>query len=512
VRRIVFVLALAVPPLQADWTLFRTAHIDLITDAGDKPAREALARLEQLRHLAARFAGKPEIEPRWPLRILLFKPGRNAAAQPTPQLTLTRDAWRGAWPASEPIPPAWLETWARELWESNTPAMEPPYEAALAALFSTLDAKATRITLGAPPPPDARTPEWALFHMLTTNPETQGRFRILLANLQQGAALDISMKNAYDSEGAKLLAARDVHRNSASFSAAEWPGAPINPERDFRARSYDAERAAQFLKSPPNAESAMELYESALKESGPAAEKLLVQAAELNPRWAEPHARIAAVSTDLGHKIGRMKKALSLDPRRLEWWRSLADWQWQARLYADAQQSWRQAERLAADPALKRQIAARGRQLAQQRIDLETADRLRAEEEKRAELEKLRQEALARIREAEARANAQLNPGAGPAKVVDWWDGPRPSAKASGTLERMECLRQGAKLHVRDADGKVTVLHIPDPTKIVLSGSGEMDLQCGPQKPPRRVTIEYSPKPDAKLGTVGEAAFIEFSP
>ena len=257
----------------------------------------------------------------------------------------------------------------------------------------------------------------------------------------------------------------------------------------------------------------MELYERALKEpDAQAAEKLLVHASELNPRWAEPHARIAAITGDLGHKIGRMKKAVSLDPRRLEWWRTLADWQWQGRLYADAQQSWRQAERLAADPELKAQIAARGQELAQQRIDLETADRLRAEEEKRAELEKLRQEALARIREAENRANAQLNPGAQPAKAVNWWDGPRPSAKVSGALERMECLKQGAKLHIRGAGGKVTVLHIPDPSKIVLSGSGEMDLQCGPQKPARRVMIEYSPKPDARLGTAGEAAFIEFHP
>lgn len=512
-RRLLPILALIACPLHAGWTLFRTAHIDLVTDADGKPAREALARLEQLRHLVARLAGKPEVEPRWPLRILLFKPGRNAAAQPTPTLSLAADAWRGAWPAGEPLPAAWMEAWARELWESNTPPMEPRYEAALIALFSTLDARATRISLGAPPPVEARTQEWALFHMLAANPETQGRFRILLANLQQSAALDIAMKNAYDAEGAKLLAAAPAHLASGQFAAAEWSGAPLNPERDFRARDYDAARAAQFLKAPAGAESAMDLYERALKEpDAQAAEKLLLQASELNPRWAEPHARIAAITAGLGHKIGRMKKALSLDPRRLEWWRSLADWQWQARLYADAQQSWRHAERLAADPELKARIAARGQELARQRIDLETADRLRAEEEKRAELEKLRQEALARIREAENRANAQLNPGAQPAKVVDWWDGPRPSAKVSGLLERMECLKQGARLHIRDGEGKVTVLHISDPSKIVLSGSGEMDLQCGPQKPARRVMIEYSPKPDARLGTAGEAAFIEFHP
>jgi len=512
VWRFVFLSLLVSASLDAGWTLFRVGSIDLVTDADEKYARDALTRLEQVRHLCARLAGKPEVEPRWPLRILLFKPGRQAVAQATPELALSRDAYRGAWPANEPLPAAWIEAWARELWQSSTPAMEPAYEAGLLALFSTLDAKATRISIGAPPPPDSRTPEWALLHMIATNPETQGRMRILISNLQQMVGIDLAMKNAYDAEGAKLLAERNAHLKSARFTATEWPGAPISPERDFRAREYDAARAGSFLKDPPNAEVAMDVYEASLRESNAeAAEKLLVKASELNPRWAEPHARIAAITKDLGHKIGRMKKAVSLDPRRLEWWRQLADWQWQGRLYAEAQQSWRQAERLAADPALKQQIAARGQELAQQRIDLETADRLRAEEEKRAELEKLRQEALARIRQAEKKANAELNPAGTADAPVPWWDGPRPSGKVAGTLERMDCLKQGAKIHIREDTAKLTVLHIPDPSKIVLSGMGEMDMKCGPQKPPRRVIIEYSPKADAKLGTVGEAALIEFA-
>jgi hypothetical protein len=50
---------------------------------------------------------------------------------------------------------------------------------------------------------------------------------------------------------------------------------------------------------------------------------------------------------------------------------------------------------------------------------------------------------------------------------------------------------------------------IVDPGKIAISGGGEQTLGCGVQKP-RRVTIEYFAKPDAKLGTAGEVATIEF--
>ena len=48
-----------------------------------------------------------------------------------------------------------------------------------------------------------------------------------------------------------------------------------------------------------------------------------------------------------------------------------------------------------------------------------------------------------------------------------------------------------------------------DPGKIAISGAGQTQLGCGLQKP-RHVTIEYFPKPDARLATTGEVATIEF--
>jgi hypothetical protein len=43
----------------------------------------------------------------------------------------------------------------------------------------------------------------------------------------------------------------------------------------------------------------------------------------------------------------------------------------------------------------------------------------------------------------------------------------------------------------------------------VIDGPGEITLGCGARKA-RRVVVEYFPKANARLGTVGEVASIEF--
>jgi hypothetical protein len=77
-------------------------------------------------------------------------------------------------------------------------------------------------------------------------------------------------------------------------------------------------------------------------------------------------------------------------------------------------------------------------------------------------------------------------------------------------LERVDCLKGPARLALRTADGKLVQVLIADPGKVMFTGGGDITLGCGPQKPPRRLKIEYVAKPDAKLATIGEAALIEF--
>ena len=537
--------------LHADWRLFRSGAVDVYSDAGDAGPRAALNRLDQLRFLVSKWSGQSVVEPRWPLKIVLFKPGKNQAVEAAGELLLQDGVWTGAWPAGEPLPRTWMREYARELWESTARPMGKPYEAAVLDLLASIEAKATRIQVGSPPPLEARTPEWALLHFLATTEEYQGRMRVLLSNLQQGAALEIALQNTYGAPSKELRAKAKAHGQAGPFGTAEWIGAPVNPERDYREREIGIaqqkvalagvrrgqQRQAEFralvnegMKTPAvmegaglyneaveaGSESAAAWFAAAMEQKDAARrEKLLARAAELNPKWAEPHAFIAQETPDLGHKIGRMKKALSLEPRHGGWWRMLAGWQYEGRLYKDSSASFLQAARWAATPAEAALMENRWRELESSRGALEAAERQKVEDEKAAALEKLRQEALERVRAAEKKANAKLSGGApgqpaGPA--VEWWDGPVSDGNAAGVLERVDCARGAMMLHVKDASGKVTRLAVSDPSKVVLAGLGEMTLNCGLQKPARRVRVEYRTKTDARRGVAGEAALIEFTP
>lgn len=64
-------------------------------------------------------------------------------------------------------------------------------------------------------------------------------------------------------------------------------------------------------------------------------------------------------------------------------------------------------------------------------------------------------------------------------------------SSVEGMFEELEC-GKSARLHVR-VDGKPLVFVITDPDKVVIGGNdgATVDLQCGAQKPPRAIRIEY---------------------
>ena len=95
------------------------------------------------------------------------------------------------------------------------------------------------------------------------------------------------------------------------------------------------------------------------------------------------------------------------------------------------------------------------------------------------------------------------------APVVEWWEGPKPDKKVSGTLQHVDCLGTQARLTVRTAAGATLKLLVVNPGQIAITGGGEHALGCGPQKS-RRVAIEYWAKSNARLGTSGEVATLEF--
>ena len=75
--------------------------------------------------------------------------------------------------------------------------------------------------------------------------------------------------------------------------------------------------------------------------------------------------------------------------------------------------------------------------------------------------------------------------------------------------KQVDCLGSQARLVVEGDDHKTVKLLVADPRKVAIDGPRRLTLGCGAQKP-RRVAIEYFPKPNARLATAGEVATIEF--
>ena len=82
----------------------------------------------------------------------------------------------------------------------------------------------------------------------------------------------------------------------------------------------------------------------------------------------------------------------------------------------------------------------------------------------------------------------------------------------TGMLHQLDCLGASARIHVSAGQRRLTFL-IRNPGQVSVrsgAGTGTMDFACGPQKP-RRVTVEYVPQQDAKLGTAGLVRTLDFA-
>jgi hypothetical protein len=510
-------LAVLISTARAEWSYFRSGPVEVWTDADGKTARSTLASLDQLRYWTARVLGRDEINPLWPVRILVLKKG---GAPNTPGITLKRDAYTAVLRDKEEVPAAWMAEYAAILLRDDARPMPSHIEAGIVRLLSTLEANGSRTIIGKPVAKPDR--DFARAHLFIVNPEYSGRSRVFFGNLQQGAPFDTAYRNAFEKTEKEMEAEVDRYLAAGSFEPQHTSGKPLNPERDYRERPGEEKRARILLAdvsgdaaayrailngdgADPDAfegagmfleatqkgsESARAWYRYAISEKEPSkAQPALRKAMELNPRWAEPHAYWASLETDAGRKVPPLQKACELAPRNLEYWAALAQAQTDARDFDGAARSWRSALFAAPDETTRARIAARREAYEKQRFDLEAAERRRQEEERARELDQLKQEALAKIRKAEEQANAGNAPGAPGGKPVEWWDGPKAEVTVTGTLQRIECGRV-ARWHVTAEAGKPQVFTVADPGKIAIIGSQQVTLGCGPQRPPRKVRVE----------------------
>jgi hypothetical protein len=528
------------------WIEIRSGPFQVLSNAGDRPARDALNTLEQVRDAIGTALSKPDLATLWPMRVLVLKSGQPVG------LSLSRDAYTGALVASAPIPPEWLRECLRILIESNARRMPASIESGMEVFYSTAQASGTRLTLGQPPPPAERNLDWARIHLVVVDPAYFGKLRVLLYNLQQGADPEPAFRNAFGKTPAELDRQAQAYLAAGNFQTVVTGGRALDPRSDFIARpvqpplpqialaDLQATREAYgalLNTAPVPAHEGLALV--ALRDQRPqeARENLaaatdaastsarcwlefarlnpdkaptaLATAAKLNPLWAEPHVLLAAIESDPSKKLQELKTAAQLEPRNAARSLALAEFNQAHNRYPEAAKAWAAAELASVDEAERARIREARRAIQEQRLEFEAAERRRIEQEKQRDLQRVKDAAMAEIRAVEERANRGQPPLAPGSKVVNLLDGPVPEGKARGRLTQIDCIGRLMRLVIERDDGPPTRLLIHDLSKVILMGSGPSTLACGKQNPAPFVTVEYFPKPDAKLGAAGEVATLE---
>jgi hypothetical protein len=554
-------LLLAIPCLLAaedHWVKFTSGPYEVYTDAGVRAGQETMVKFEEFRNAVGKIIGEQDLETPLPVRMLVFKhasgwtlPSPVSEGRSSYNIVLEEKA--------EPSPAIYIAL-TRLFLHSNTAQMPPAFEHGLIEFFSTYQVKGIHITAGVPPPhPDL---DWARIHMLVVDPEYFGRLKVVLYNLRKGVDEDAAYQNAFGKPASAIEALVKQHFAAGNFQTGTIDSAAISP-KDFPERQVSdadarliradllagAQSAAEYqslLKDRlkvPEAEEGLGLLAlhdgqtdvarkhfaaaiaaqsssarcyieyAKLEPDNAKATEALLHAAGINPKLDEPFALMAARDTDPQKRLAHWKAAAERNPRNPAYWKSLAECYLAEHDYAGAARAWTQGEQAATDPKMRAEMRQSRVAIEQQRLDYQSAEKKRQADEDARELAKLKAQALEHVHELEAAANRGANTDAhGQAaeqKPVPWWNGPKPGGKVSGVLRQVDCLGSRARMVVETEGGKNVRLLVTDPTTVAILGPSSQTLGCGRQLA-RNVTVEYFPKANARLGTVGEVATIAF--
>ena len=530
-------LALLVPAhafAETKWIKARLGPFEAISDDGRKPAAQALSQFAQFSYALGTVMGQPDLRLEPPLRIIVFKNARELQAQCSPPLRTGRDRLMACTTAEGQLPYSLLRNLTRTLLENNFSNMPQGIENALETFFSTVESNAVHVTWGAAPPQAERTRDWAMLHLIFTQPDYAGKAKIYLHNLAAGMDPRTAANNAFGEEGPKFEA--DVDR----YYAGPAPSRPLNPERDINSTlltSDEGELMRADLLTPGSAA----IYESLLKSGKHTAEAneglavlamrdhddekakrymdaarregtknvvaltatiILKDALTIDPKYAEAHWVFGEKLNDPARRMMEWKQAVNLAPRNYEWWAQYAQLCVDQKQYAEAGRAWVAAAQAAPDVQLREKyLSARG-QIEQQRLDGEEAERRKEAADKAKEIDRLKAEARKELADLEARANTRPLSKDDLSKTVPFFDDTAPNS-FTGTLTRVDCKGKQMQLSVKGDDGITKVLQVPDSSRFLTMGDTGT-VPCGVQKKPRRVKVAYK--------SSGEATGMEFEP
>jgi Tfp pilus assembly protein PilF len=509
--------------------------VEVYTDSGNKIALEKLGFFEQFRFALGTLVGKPDLNAEPPIRLLVMKdPGLP------PALTVGRDRIAIPIAAERPIPPSVLRDATRLLLEQNVPRLSPEIERGLEEFFSTVEVKGAHVIWGQPPAAPERTIDWARIQLLATKQDYYGKLRILLFNLQKGIADEPAYRNAIGKSKKEFDAELDAYFKAGVFPSTDGPGRAFSAQRDvpvkpldasdvqlamadllngdsraayqrliadkkhfaeaneglalLALRDHDEASALKYLQAATDADTkspAAWLAYAKLETDRPRSNDAIQHALELDPKLAEAHYLIG----DRKHDLDELKKATSLDPRRWEYWNALGDVYLDNNQFPEAAKAYRAAEQAAADPQDREKMHRAWARIETEKLDYQDSEKRRVADEKQQEIDRLKAKALSDLHASEAKINQKLG-GSAPDKVVSWEEAGLP-VMLEGTLRQVDCLGKDTRVVIEGPNQQMF--------KLLLKERGK--LSCGKQED-RHVSVEYTPKSDARLGTVGELSAI----
>jgi tetratricopeptide (TPR) repeat protein len=521
------ILASAPCMAEVHWIRSHVGSVEVVSDAGNKPALETLGIFEEFRFALGASVGKTEIATRPPIRLMVKKDGGLPAA-------IVRGRGRYIVPlvADHAIPPSVLREFARLLLRQNIARLPDGIANGIETFFSTVEVHGVHVVWGAPPPASERTLDWARIHLLATKPEYYGKLKVLLFNLQNGGEEDPAFRNAIGKSAREFAAEADEYFKRGVFASADGPSKPLSAQHDFKVEQLNAGDIKLAMADLMD-DSSKAAYEALLKDAGhstdaleglamlalrsndtEAAKDYLAKATDADSKNADIWVEYAKIGPNRADSVARaleldannpeahylaglqkddpeqLKLAAKLDPQNAEYWDALAQAYVGQRKYPEAEKAWRAAEQAASDPAEREKMHGRWTSIETRKLDFAEDERRRTAEEKQQEADRLKGKALAELHASEAKINGKSS--LDPAIPVVAWDDVQP-VHLEGTLKQVDCLGRQTRVVIEGKDLKEVKL-------LVKSRGG---LSCGVQKP-RAVAVDYDRKADAKLGTSGE--------
>ena len=549
-------LAAACQAAETRWYESRSGPIELVSDAPQNKYLVTLGEAEQFRFVLGRLLGIDDLQANPKVRLVIFKDVRDAAqygATPAPLLVEGRDRRNLVMTSGQPLAAETIRQLTRMFVERNTGRLPPEFERGLETFLTTLKVDGAHVRWGAPPPNPDR--DWARIALLASNPEYAGRAGILLFNLQKGAPDSSAYRNAFNKTRADIEADVDRFWAAKQFVATDAPSRPLNALRDFDIRQLDpdvgqleladlltsqsagiynsliaknvrlvncyeglallslrnddAGTAGEYLAKAIKAgsQNAAILLRYARMEKDPAKSRdALAKAVQADPNLAEAHHEYAARLSGT-EKIKELQAAAKLAPQNMDYQADLARAYLAAQQFALAARAWTAAENAATNDVDREKMIRARLDIETQRLDAEEAERARQKEEERRDVERVKAEAIARIRAAEAKANGAPLDKETMEKAVPWWDGKQAPSRVDGILRQVDCLGKQLRLTIFTKEKKAVRLLVADLSNVLVRGE-PLTFTCGVQRP-RQIVVDYIPKNDAKLGTLGEAAGID---